>query len=197
MHILILISQLCFYLVISKWNDIILSQSYSKVGLTLNNINLSSFMDSESLTWIFLIGGVALMILETVIPGGVSFFLGFSGVLVGVLRYFGILLEPGSSILTWLGTSIGLILLFRPLLMKYWGGESFFKLADEDYEAMDQIVEVVEAVNDQDNSGRIRFQGISWQARTVEGELKPGQKAKIKYRDNVTWVVEPLDELDD
>lgn len=154
-------------------------------------------MDGESLTWIFFIGGAALMILETLIPGGVSFFLGFSGVLVGALRYFGILMEPGTSILTWLATSIGLILLFRPLLKKYWGGESFFKLADEDFEAMDQIVEVVEPVNDQDNSGRIKFQGISWQARTVEGEIKSGRKAKIKYRDNVTWVVEPLDELED
>lgn len=154
-------------------------------------------MDGESLTWIFLIGGAALMILETLIPGGVSFFLGFSGVLVGALRYFGILMEPGPSILTWLATSIGLILLFRPLLKKYWGGESFFKLPDEDFEAMDQIVEVVEPVNDQDNSGRIKFQGISWQARTVEGEIKSGRKAKIKYRDNVTWVVEPLDELEE
>lgn len=154
-------------------------------------------MDGESLTWIFFIGGIALMILEMLVPGGVSFFLGFSGILVGVLRYFGILIEPGSSILTWLGTSIGLILLFRPLLMKYWGGESFFKLADEDYEAMDQIVEVVEPINDRDNEGRIKFQGISWQARTVEGELKAGQKAKIKYRDNVTWVVEAVDELDE
>lgn len=154
-------------------------------------------MDGETLTWIFLIGGTALMILETLIPGGVSFFLGFSGIFVGVLRYFGILVEPGTSIITWLGTAIALILVFRPLLMKYWGGESFFKLADEDFEAMGQIVEVVEPVNDQDNSGRIKFQGISWQARTMEGELKPGQKAKIKYRDNVTWVVEPVDELED
>ncbi|MDZ7715705.1 MAG: NfeD family protein [Balneolaceae bacterium] len=154
-------------------------------------------MDSETLTLIFLIGGVAFMILETLIPGGVSFFLGFSGLLVGALRYFGILVEPGSSIITWLGTSIGLILLFRPLLMKYWGGESFFKLADEDLEAMDQIVEVVEPVNAEDNSGRVRYQGISWQARTMEGTLESGAKAKIKYRDNVTWVVEPVDELED
>src|SRR6056297_426673 len=112
-------------------------------------------MDGETLTWIFLIGGTALMILETLIPGGVSFFLGFSGIFVGVLRYFGILVEPGSSILTWLGTAIAMILVFRPLLMKYWGGDSFFKLADEDFEAMGQIVEVVEPINDLDNSGRI------------------------------------------
>lgn len=154
-------------------------------------------MDSELLTWIFLGGGLALMILETLIPGGVSFFLGLSGILIGALRFFGIMLDPSTSIMAWLGISIGLILIFRPLLMKYWGGESSVKLADEDFEAMDQIVEVVEPVNDLDNSGRIRFHGISWQARTLKGELKPGQKAKIKYRDNVTWIVEPLDELED
>lgn len=151
-------------------------------------------MDSETLTWIFLIGGMVLMVLETLLPGGVSFFLGFSGLLVGILRFFNIITDPGISVLVWFATSIGLILLMRPLVMKYWGGESSFKLADEDFEAMDQIVDVVEPVTAEDNSGRIRFQGISWQARTIEGSLPAGSKAKIKYRDNVTWIIEPLDE---
>lgn len=154
-------------------------------------------MDSETLTWIFFIGGALLMLLEIFIPGGVSFFLGLSGVIVGVLRFLGFLVDPGSSVLTWLLSSIGLILLMRPLVMKYWGGESYFKLADEDYEAIDEIVEVIEPVNPYDNSGRIRYQGISWQARTLEGKLPGGAKARIKYRDNVTWIIEPLDELED
>lgn len=154
-------------------------------------------MDSETLTWIFFIGGALLMLLEIFIPGGVSFFLGLSGVIVGVLRLLGFLVDPGSSVLTWLLSSIGLILFMRPLVMKYWGGESYFKLADEDYEAIDEIVEVIEPVNPYDNSGRIRYQGISWQARTLEGKLPGGAKARIKYRDNVTWIIEPLDELED
>lgn len=137
------------------------------------------------------------MLLEIFIPGGVSFFLGLSGVIVGVLRLLGFLVDPGSSVLTWLLSSIGLILFMRPLVMKYWGGESYFKLADEDYEAIDEIVEVIEPVNPYDNSGRIRYQGISWQARTLEGKLPGGAKARIKYRDNVTWIIEPLDELED
>jgi membrane-bound ClpP family serine protease len=61
---------------------------------------------------------------------------------------------------------------------------------------MDQIVEVTEPVNAFDNSGRIRFQGISWQARSDEGKLEAGSKAKIKYRDNLTWIVEAIDEPD-
>lgn len=154
-------------------------------------------MDGETLTWIFLGGGAALMVLEALLPGGVSFFLGLSGVLVAAFRYLGLLEDPYNAVIAWLFISIGLTLLIRPLLMKYWGGDSFYKLADEDLEAMDQIVEVVETVNSQNDTGRIRFQGISWQARTMEGELKPGTRARIRFRDNVTWIVEPVDELNE
>ena len=154
-------------------------------------------MDSELITWLFLGGGILLMLIETVVPGGVSFFLGVSGVLVGALRFLGLLSEPTSAILAWLFTSIALIVLMRPLMKKYFGGETSFKLADEDFEAIDEVVEVTEPINEFDNSGRIRYQGISWQARSLEGKLEKGQKARIRYRDNVTWVVEPLDELEE
>lgn len=150
-------------------------------------------MDGETITWIFLAGGIFLMLLETVVPGGVSLFLGLSGLITGGLRWFGILSDPATSMLVWLFTSIVLILAMRPLFMKYWGGETSYKPADEDLEAMDQIVEVTESANAFDNSGRIKFQGISWQARTLEGTIEEGEKAVIKYRDNVTWIIEPLD----
>lgn len=153
-------------------------------------------MDGDTLTTIFFVGGIILMIIETFVPGGVSFFLGFGGLLVGALRWFGILDDPATSVITWLFTSVALILVMRPLLMKYWGGESTYKLADEDVEAMDQVVEVIEPVNAEDHTGRVRFQGISWQAKTLEGEIPAGSKAKIRYRDNVTWIVEPVDEDD-
>lgn len=39
----------------------------------------------------------------------------------------------------------------------------------------------------------IRFQGISWQARTLEGDVPKGSTVRIKYRDNTTWIVEPVD----
>lgn len=153
-------------------------------------------MDSGTLTTIFFIGGVILMIIETVIPGGVSFFLGFSGLIVGLLRWMGIIVSPVASIATWLFSSIALIMAIRPFLMKYWGGDSSYKLANEDLEAMDQVVDVIEPVNDQDHSGRIHFQGISWQARTLDGEIPAGSKARIRYRDNVTWIVESADEVE-
>tara|TARA_R100000908_G_scaffold59878_3_gene36901 strand:+ start:23097 stop:23765 length:669 start_codon:yes stop_codon:yes gene_type:complete len=161
------------------------------------NLNLIVFvMDGEILTWLFLGGGILLMFLEAVLPGGVAFLLGLSGIGVGALRYFGFLEDPLTATLVWLLSSTALTIAIRPFINKYFKGESYTKLADEDYEAMDQIVEVTEPVDDLTNEGRIRFQGISWQARSMEGEIPAGTQVRIKYRDNTTWIVEPVDELD-
>lgn len=152
-------------------------------------------MDGEMLTWIFLIGGILLMLAELLIPSGFTLLLGISGLLVGLLRFMGILEDPSIAIGAWVTISVLLTLAIRPLMKKYWKGETSFKYADEDYEAMDQIVDAVEDI-DESGNGRIRFQGISWKARTLEGTIPAGKQVRIKYRDNVTWIVEPVDLLD-
>lgn len=153
-------------------------------------------MDSELITWIFLAGGILLMILEAVLPGGVAFFLGLSGVGIGILRFLGFFSDPVSATMAWLFSSVALTIAIRPFIKKYFRGDTSYKFADEDYEAIDQVVDVVETVNDLDNTGRIRFNGISWQARTTEGTIPAGTKARISYRENTTWIVEQVDELE-
>jgi membrane protein implicated in regulation of membrane protease activity len=153
-------------------------------------------MESDLLTWVFMIGGVLLIFLEAIVPGGIAFLLGLSGLGVGVFRYFGFLEDPMTAVLVWLLSSTVMTIAIRPFINRYFKGESSYKFADEDYEAMDQIVEVIEPVNDLDNSGRIRFQGISWQARSVDGEIPAGSHVRIKYRDNTTWIVEEADPMD-
>jgi inner membrane protein len=150
-------------------------------------------MDGETLTWVFLAGGLILMILETVLPGGVALFLGISGVGVGILRFFGLLSDPITAVAVWLLTSVGLTIAIRPFIKKYLKSETSFKYADEDYEAMDQVAEVISELSDKDNSGRIRFDGVSWQARSVDGRVVPGKKVIIRYRENTTWVVESIE----
>ncbi|MEP1151263.1 MAG: NfeD family protein [Balneola sp.] len=152
-------------------------------------------MDSELLTWIFLIGGILLMLLEFVVPSGMALILGASGLLVALARFFGFLEDPVTATMAWVITSGAITILAMPIIRKYLKGETSYKFADEDYEAMDQIVEVVEPLNEYNDEGRIRFQGISWQARTLEGEVPSGAQVKIKYRDNTTWIVEPVDQI--
>ncbi len=152
-------------------------------------------MDGDTLTWIFLIGGLILMLLELLIPSGFTLLLGISGLLVGVIRFLGFLQEPATALGAWVVFSVLLTLAVRPLIRRFWKGEEYFKLADEDYEAMDQIVDAVEDI-DEEGNGRIRFQGISWKARTLEGRIPAGTKVRIKYRDNMTWIVEAAEAID-
>ena len=154
----------------------------------------SKLMESEFLTWLFVIAGVLLMLGEIVLPGGVAFFLGLSGVLVAALRFLGFLGDPVTAVTVWLLGSLGLVVAIRPIFMKYFEGDSSFTSADEDLNSMDEVVRVEEPVNEYDSSGRIRYQGASWNARTLEGTIPKGARAVIKYRDNVTWIVEPYDE---
>jgi len=152
-------------------------------------------MEGDLLTWIFMIGGVLLIFLEAIVPGGIAFLLGLNGLGVGVIRYFGFLDDPLTAVVVWLLSSTVMTIAIRPFINKYFKGESSTKFADEDYEAMDQIVEVLEPVNDMDNEGRIRFQGISWQARSLEGKIPAGTQVRIIYRDNTTWIVEEVGTL--
>jgi membrane protein implicated in regulation of membrane protease activity len=151
----------------------------------------------ELLTWSFLGGGVVLMLAEAALPGGVSFFLGLSGVLVAALRLLGVLENPFLAVIVWSFLSLGLVVALRPLATRYFGGETRRQMTNEDVDALDEVVTVTEAVGGLGEEGRIRFRGSEWRARVPdEGQtLAPGAEARIVYRDNLTWVVEPTGAL--
>ncbi|MFP4229440.1 MAG: NfeD family protein [Salinivenus sp.] len=152
-------------------------------------------LDPTLLTWAFAVGGLLLMALETVVPGGIAGFLGLGGVVIAGLRAMGLVIDPFTAIVTWVFLSTGLTIALRPLLLRFVRGETSLALTDEDAEAMGQTVTVVQEVGP-DEPGRIRFRGATWDARSVSGTLPEGAQATLLYRDNLTWVVEPADDAD-
>jgi membrane protein implicated in regulation of membrane protease activity len=152
-------------------------------------------LDPALLTWTFVVGGLLLMVLETVVPGGVAGFLGIGGLVIAGLRAVGLLMDPWTAIITWVFLSVGLTIALRPLAMRFVQGEISLDLTDEDAEAMGQTVKVVARVGEEE-PGRIRYRGAEWDARTVEGQLPKGAEAKLLYRDNLTWIVEAADDSD-
>lgn len=151
-------------------------------------------MDGFSTEWLFYIAGGLLMLAEFVLPGGIVGLLGLNAVITGLLVQFGLLQSVPATLLTWFGLSLGSYLIARPTLTKLMGGESTYRLPNEQLLEMDQIVDVVEPISFDNVHGRIRFQGISWQATCLEGQIPKGKKARIKYRDNLTYVVEPTED---
>jgi membrane protein implicated in regulation of membrane protease activity len=152
-------------------------------------------LDPTLLTWAFVVGGALLMLIEAVVPGGIAFFLGIGGVVVGGLRALGLLVDPLSSVVTWVFLSTGLTIALRPLMLRFVQGDVSLAMTDEDAEAMGETVTVLEPVGPE-SPGRIRFRGAAWDARTLEGQLPEGAEAQLLYRDNLTWVVESADHAD-
>lgn len=151
----------------------------------------------DAITIVFLVGGLLLIASELVHLSLVPVFFGTSALITAGLHALGILDTWSGSLLAWALTSVALTVPLRPLARRLLpGAKAVFDPSDEDKDAMGAIVEVVEAVDDETTQGRIRHQGTTWSARAVEGLIPRGARAKLVYRDKLSWVIEALPATD-
>jgi membrane protein implicated in regulation of membrane protease activity len=147
----------------------------------------------DAITIAFLVGGLLLIGSELVHLSLVPVFFGVSALITAGLHALGILPSLPASLLAWSITSVALTLPLRPLVRRLLpGAKAVFDPSDEDKDAMGELVEVIDAVDDESASGRIRHQGTTWSARAVEGHIPKGARAKLVYREKMTWVVEAV-----
>ncbi len=144
----------------------------------------------------FLVAGIALVASEAVAPALVSVFLGIAAIITAGLRWLGVLESVPVSLLVCALTSLALAIPGRLLIHRLVPGRSDARRdrtdVDNDKDAMGEVVSVVEDVSDEHDTGRIRFQGTTWQARSVQGVIARGQQAQLVYREGSLWIVEPV-----
>ena len=142
----------------------------------------------------WLIGGAVLILAEIVVPGAVLAFLGIGAIIVGGLVFFGVIEHLIPAFTSWFIISLALILLLRGMAQRWSGGDEDWHSTDEDADAMDKIVEIVETIRPGE-TGRILHHGTTWPATCLDHTIEAGERARLLFRDNVAWVVEPLDNL--
>jgi inner membrane protein len=155
-------------------------------------------VDPEVITLIWFAVGLLLVASEFLVPGLVVIFAGLGALAVALLRFIGVIEGLPASFATWLVASVLMVVALRGTLKRYFPPESWQKQGDEDIDAFGHLVEVTEDVSEVGAfpvTGRVRFQGTTWPASTPEGTIKKGQQARLVYRDNLAWVVEPMDQL--
>jgi inner membrane protein len=152
-------------------------------------------MPPETITWIWLIAGIGLLVSELFIPGLITGFFGIGAILVAGLRWLGIVSGLTQSLIAWLGISFVLLVTLRQIALKWFPSQRTFEVTDEDITAAGTIVDVVQEIHPARADGRIRFGGTTWPAVSKQDVLLPGTKAKLLYRDNLVWVVEPVSEF--
>ena len=144
-------------------------------------------------TWI--VAGVVLIVLELIVPGMVLVFLGAGALLVALLVWLGLVQTWVASITTWFIASLVLLLVLRGFLQRFISGDAETQSTDEEFDIYGKVVDVVEAIGP-DKEGRIRYRGTTWQAACYDNTLEAGTKAQIVCRENLIWVVQPVNPLD-
>jgi len=151
-------------------------------------------MSAETVTWVWVGAGLTLIAAEFLLPGLITVFLGEAALVVAGGRWLGWIDGMTASLMTFFVASVVLLVGVRGFFTRLVPGNTEKELADEDVDAFGQIVEVTEALSAK-QTGRISFRGASWNARGTEHALKAGDKARIVYRDNLDYIVEPADPI--
>jgi membrane protein implicated in regulation of membrane protease activity len=148
-------------------------------------------MKGIELFMVWFAGGVVLMLLEFVVPGGIAFFLGLGALLVGLCLQLGLIDGWLQAFTTWFIGSLALLFGLRGIVHKIVPAEVEHGKTDEDLDAYNQIVEVFERIPAK-GEGRIAFRDSTWIARNyhADRDLEKGSKVRIIFRDNLAWVVE-------
>jgi membrane protein implicated in regulation of membrane protease activity len=141
---------------------------------------------SFALLWAIL--GLALVLSEFLIPGFVIFFFG-AGALVNALL---VGLIPGLrdslplQLIIWLGTSGLSLAVLRRYFARWFRGSTIDPADDSAY--LGKQVKVLEPI-DPENPGRVRFQGVSWEARSYDEAFTPGDRVEIIKKEGMSFIV--------
>lgn len=152
-------------------------------------------MQDSDVFMIWLIGGIVLMILEFLLPGGIVFFLGLGATLVSLLLYFDVIDGWLQAFTAWFIGSTALLFGLRGLVQRIVPAQVEQSRTDEDLDAYSHPAKVTQRIP-AGGEGRIDFRGSEWQARNHhdDQDLEAGARVRVVFRDNLTWVVEAFDD---
>ena len=149
-------------------------------------------MENAYIAW--LIVGTLLVLAEFVLPGLISVFLGMGALTVAALAYIGMLNGLPGQFITWFGSSLLYIFTLRLLLIRLYPGDVKKQSVDEDFDAFGDIAPVVES-KERGSSGRISHGGTTWLAKDIKNQtLNEGDRVRIIGRENITWLVELIED---
>lgn len=144
----------------------------------------------EWLIWV--ISGGALIVLELLVPGAITVFVGLAAIVVGLGIKFGLLTSLTSVVVTFIVSTLFLLIVVRTFFLKYFEGDSTIHNVDEEKEAQGSVVLVEEEIQPY-KEGRVHFRGSTWQARSDE-EISKGKNAIVIRTDGNILIVKPIEE---
>jgi membrane protein implicated in regulation of membrane protease activity len=137
--------------------------------------------------WIWLIGGLALLLLEMATPGGFYFlFFGAAALIVGMLASAG-MEQDWLQLLVWSVLSVGSLLVFRGPLLR--------RMAQRSGKPVDAIAGETATLTEDlppRGLGKAELRGSSWTAQNASDQpLARGQRVRVERVQGLTLIVGP------
>ena len=151
-------------------------------------------MSPDTITWLWLLGGIILLASELLLPGLVAMFLGLGAMVVALLRWLGLIDSRAYSFTAWFVSSLAFIVFLRSTRQRFVPSDTSFTPLEEDTDLFGAVAEVVETVSSNHTDGRISFRGTTWPVTSDAAEIPPGAKVTILFRENLGWRVQPSDD---
>jgi membrane protein implicated in regulation of membrane protease activity len=151
-------------------------------------------MSPDTITWLWLLGGIIILASELLLPGLVAMFLGLGAMVVALLRWLDLIDSLAYSFTAWFVSSLAFIIFLRSTLQRCVPSETSFTPLEEDTDLFGAVAEVVETVSPSHSDGRISFRGTTWPATSDAAEIPTGGKVTIFFRENLGWRVQPSDD---
>jgi len=135
------------------------------------------------LAW--LIGGSILVLLEFFVPGLVVIFLGGGALATSALLFLGYIRDPWLAIGCFTLSSILMLATLRKMVLRFYPSVSEKVETDEEVLIVGKRAEVISPLTDHDYSGRVKYSGTTWPARSEAGEIPAGCTVVITGQDNI------------
>jgi hypothetical protein len=134
-------------------------------------------MSPDTITWLWLLGGIILLASELLLPGLVAMFLGLGAMVVALLRWLDLIDSLAYSFTAWFVSSLAFIIFLRSTLQRCVPSETSFTPLEEDTDLFGAVAEVVETVSPSHSDGRISFRGTTWPATSDAAEIPTGHNS--------------------
>lgn len=140
----------------------------------------------------WLVGGSTLVLLEFLIPGLVVIFLGLGALITSGLMYLGYIQGPWLAIACFAVASVLMLVTLRKMILRFYPSLSEKVETDEHALIVGKRAEAISALTAHDYSGRVKYSGTTWPARSEAGTIASGVEVEIVAQENINLVVRQL-----
>lgn len=134
---------------------------------------------------IWLIGGSLLVLLEFFIPGLVVIFLGGGALATSGLLYLGYIRDPWLAVTCFTLSSVLMLVTLRKMVLRFYPSDTEKVETDEEVLIVGKRAETISTLTEHDYSGRVKYSGTTWPARSEAGEIAAGCTVEITGQDNI------------